>query len=281
MHATTLAAWLDREARARGLAPAEVRVLAAHALALSRTAIAARAEPPSIAERAALEPLLARRAAGEPVAYLVGTREFFGRAFSVAPDVLIPRPETELLVELALEDARARGLYAPRILDLGTGSGAIAVTLALELPGARVLATDRSPGALATAQANARRLGVQGVTLRAGDWWTAVEPHERFDLVLSNPPYIRQDDTHLAEGDLRFEPREALTDGADGLQALRVIAAGAIARLVPGGLVLVEHGWDQAEPVRGLLAAAGLDHPRTWNDLAGIGRVSGARAPAA
>ena len=276
-----LAAWLDHEARIRGLGPAEVRVLAAHALKVSRTAIAARATPPGPAERAALEPLLARRVAGEPVAYLVGTREFFGRPFVVAPQVLIPRPETELLVELAVANVRGSGLRAPRIVDLGTGSGAIAVTLALELPQAHVLATDRSAAALSTAQANARALGAGNVAFRPGDWWAAVEPQERFDLVVSNPPYIRHDDHHLAEGDLRFEPREALTDGADGLEALRAIVAGARQHLAPGGLLLLEHGWDQAEPVRALLDAGGLTQPRTWNDLAGIGRVSGARAPAA
>lgn len=276
-----LATWLDRDARARGLDPAEVRVLAAHAFKLSRTAIAARGTPPGPAERDALEALLIRRAAGEPVAYLVGMREFFGRPFSVAPDVLIPRHETELLVERALRDAHDRALAAPRFLDLGTGSGAIAVTLALELPRARVVATDRSPAALATAQRNAEALGARRLTLRAGDWWAAIEPDERFDIVLSNPPYIRQDDHHLVQGDLRFEPRDALTDGADGLGALRAIVAGAPAHLAPGGLLLLEHGWDQAQAVRALLSAAGLQEARSWNDLAGIARVSSARMPVA
>jgi release factor glutamine methyltransferase len=220
----------------------------------------------------AFEALVARRAAGEPVAYLTGEREFFSLNFSVAPAVLIPRPETELLVELALECIPAA---APcRVLDLGTGSGCVAISIARHRPRTRVTATDRSPDALEIAAQNARALGVPNVDFRFGDWFGAVGG-ERFDVIVSNPPYIARDDPHLHQGDLRFEPRHALAAGADGLDCIRKIVHGAGVHLAAGGWLLFEHGYDQAERCRVLLSAAGLVEVFSRRDLAGIERVSG------
>ena len=289
----SLAAWVDRAARAHGLDAGDARTLAAHALGCTRTQLLTRDGPPAGAAAVAIEALLARRAAGEPVAYLTGEREFWSRPFRVTRDVLIPRPDTELLVELALawlrrddglarlqrHDGRAPAGTRPCVLDLGTGSGIVAVTLAIEAPHAGVTATDRSPAALAVARDNARRLGAPPIDFRQGDWYAALPADARFDMIASNPPYIVADDPHLAAGDLPSEPREALASGDDGLDAIRAIVAGAPARLAAGGVVLIEHGWDQAGAVRGLLGAAGLAEPRSWRDLAGIERVSGAVRP--
>lgn len=213
---------------------------------------------------------LSRREAGEPVAYLVGYREFYGRDFRVTPATLIPRPETELLVELTLE--KLADLAAPRILDLGTGSGAIAVSLALELPAAKLLAVDVSADALAVAAENAERLGAP-VRFRFGSWYEPLAD-ERFDLIVSNPPYVAAGDAHLSQGDLRFEPVSALASGVDGLDDLRLIVAQAPRHLVAGGYLMLEHGYDQAEAVRGLLSAAGFIEVGSYADLAGIARVS-------
>jgi release factor-specific protein-(glutamine-N5) methyltransferase len=218
--------------------------------------------------------LLDRRAAGEPVAYLLGEREFYGRRFGVSPAVLIPRPETELIVDLV--KARRPGA-APAVLDLGTGSGALAVTLALEIPAARVTAVDLSPAALAVARGNAAALGAQ-VSFVESDWFAAVGA-ARFDFIVSNPPYIVDDDPHLAEGDVRFEPRSALASGRSGLDDLTRIAAAAPAFLAPGGWLLMEHGYDQAAAVRALLAAAGFVAVESARDLAGIERVTLGRYP--
>lgn len=220
----------------------------------------------------------ARRLAGEPVAQIVGTREFFGLPFKVTPDVLIPRPETELLVELALE--MIDGYPAPKVLDLGTGSGAIAISIAHQRPDARVVALDRSPCALMVAHANAqtlldaRRPGGALCFLRS-DWYAGLAPEQRFDIIVSNPPYIARHDPHLTQGDLRFEPRGALTDEADGLQAIRIIITGARARLAPGGSLWIEHGYDQAAQVRELLFDAGFIAAVSHRDLADIERVTG------
>src|SRR5690606_17782869 len=195
--------------------------------------------------------LVARREAGEPVAYLVGRRGFWTLDLAVTPDTLIPRPETELLVEQAL--ARIAPGVPARVADLGTGSGAIALAIASERPLARVVATDRSEAALAVARANASTHGLHGrVEFRAGDWFAPVAG-ERFDLVASNPPYIADGDPHLGQGDLRHEPASALSSGADGLDAIRVLVASAPVHLVPGGWLLLEHGFDQARAVRSLL----------------------------
>lgn len=217
--------------------------------------------------------LTARRAGGEPVAYLLGHREFFGREFTVSSAVLIPRPETELLIELALS-ALGTGATA-NILDLGTGSGCIGVTLALELPQARVSAVDSSLAALAVAQQNSLRHGAR-VRLLQSDWFAAMAG-ERFDLIVANPPYIASADPHLLAGDLRHEPPAALASGIDGLDAIRRIIADAPAHLVSGGQLLLEHGYDQAAAARGLLEAAGLIDVEQYRDLAGIIRVSGGR----
>lgn len=220
--------------------------------------------------------LAARRVGGEPIAYILGRREFYGLDFQVTPAVLIPRPETELLVELALQrlvqDTRAS------VLDLGTGSGVIAITLAKLRQQARVTAVDVDYAALSVARANAKQ---QRATVRfyCGDWFGALQA-ERFDLVVSNPPYVAGADPHLEAGDLRFEPRRALSGGADGLDCIRAIAAQARAHLNPGAWLLIEHGYDQADACRALIAAQGLQEVQSWSDLAGIPRVSGGRKAA-
>ncbi len=217
--------------------------------------------------------LVERRMAGEPVAYLTGEREFFGREFMITPAVLIPRPDTELLVELAL--AHFSGRKGVRVLDMGTGSGALAVTLALELDDADVIALDRSREALWVAMANAARLGAS-VSFVQSDWFAALG-EERFHLIVANPPYIAAGDPHLEQGDVRFEPPGALTSGPAGLDDLAEIIMQAPARLEPDGWLFLEHGYDQAVAVRGLLADGGFAAIASWKDIAGIERVSGGR----
>jgi release factor glutamine methyltransferase len=216
--------------------------------------------------------MLARRVRGEPLAYLIGEADFRGRAFQVSPAVLIPRPETEVLVELALE--KLKELKAPRVVDLGTGSGIVAISLALECPSADIVAIDLSKDAISVASDNARRLRAP-VEFREGDWFEPVAG-ERFDLIVANPPYVADGDQHLALDGLPFEPQMALTDGSDGLDSIRRIAADAAAHLNPGGWLLFEHGYDQGEASRNLLSAAGLQAASTFPDLSGIDRVSGA-----
>ena len=218
----------------------------------------------------------ARRAAGEPVAYIVGAREFYGRSFRVTPAVLIPRPETELLVDVAL--AALGGCAAPEILDLGTGSGCIALTLAAECPQANVTAVDVSEAALAVARANARALALERVNWRLGEWYVPLGM-QRYDLIVANPPYVAAADHHLCAGDLRFEPREALTPGGDGTGALCTIIEGARARLARGGWLWLEHGYDQAALCGEWLVRAGFADIAAHCDLAGIVRVSGGRVP--
>lgn len=220
--------------------------------------------------------LVARRAGGEPTAYLVGHREFFGREFAVSSGVLIPRPETELLVDIALRQKVGAGTTATaRILDLGTGSGCLAITLALEIPQAQVTALDLSEAALHVARNNAQRHGAQ-LRLLQSDWFSALAD-ERFDLIVANPPYIADADPHLAAGDLRHEPRGALASGSDGLEAIRRIVADVAEHLTPGGRLWLEHGYDQAVAVRELFAAAGFIEVEQIPDLAGILRVTGGR----
>jgi release factor glutamine methyltransferase len=219
--------------------------------------------------------LVERRTSGEPIAYLLGVREFYGRDFTVTPDVLIPRPETELLVDVAKAKVGARETAS--ILDLGTGSGCLAVTLALELPRARVTAVDVSPAALDVAHGNALRLGAR-IEFVASDWFAALPP-QRFDLIVANPPYIAAGDAHLAQGDLRFEPTNALTDHADGLTAIRLIVARAPDWLAEGGWLFLEHGYDQEAEVQALLAVACFDQIEQHRDLAGIVRATGGRWP--
>jgi release factor glutamine methyltransferase len=258
------------------LDPLENRILLCHATGLSRVQLITRAEQVLDEEQAArLQALVQRRLAGEPIAYIVGKREFFGLDFEVSEAVLIPRPDTELIVELAIERLPPHG----RLLDMGTGSGAIAVAVAHTRPDAAVTALDLSDAALEVARRNAANNGARVRFLRS-DWFDALDANETFELIASNPPYIAAGDEHLSQGDLRFEPAGALTDHADGLSALRAIVAGAAAHLVPGGWLLMEHGYDQAASVRALLDAGGYTEVQSWRDLAGIERVSGARIAA-
>lgn len=208
--------------------------------------------------------LIARREAGEPVAYLTGSRGFWTLDLEVTPDTLIPRPETELLVELAL--ARIPHGAASRIADLGTGSGAIGLAIASERPSAGVVATDASEAALAVAGRNAQRNDIGNIEFRHGSWYAPLAG-ERFDLIASNPPYIEEGDPHLVEGDLRFEPMTALASGEDGLDDLRCIVSAAPSHLVEGGWLLVEHGWNQGDAVRALFIDAGLVDVETASDL--------------
>ncbi len=258
-----------------GLPPLEARMLLERVLEKPRAWLIAHAEEAAGAEAAeAFASMVERRRKGEPIAYILGVREFYGREFQVAPAVLIPRPETELLVELAL--ARIPANESVRVLDLGTGSGAIAVTLAKERPQARLTAVEVDYAALSVARTNAKRYRVN-VRFFCGDWFGALSG-ESFDLIVSNPPYVASADPHLAAGDLRFEPRRALVGGADGLDCIRAIVAQARAHLAPGAWLLFEHGYDQAAACRDLLEAQEYGEVKIWPDLAGIERVSGGRA---
>lgn len=264
-------------ALARGRIPAaETRLLLGALTGASTAQIAAYPEH-ALAPELALRfvDMLVRREQGEPVAYLLGEREFYGRSFRVSPAVLIPRPETELIVDTVL--ARVVKDAALRILDLGTGSGALAVSLALELPAAQVTAVDISPAALAVAAANAQRLGARLRCLES-DWFAALQG-EVFDLIVSNPPYIAAGDPHLEEGDVRFEPPGALASGPAGLDDLARIAAEAPAHLSSGGWLLMEHGYDQGAAVRDLLLARGFLDVASARDLAGIERIGFGRRP--
>jgi len=253
---------------ARALLRAVLGVDGAYLIAHGNDAITAQLE-------ARFRALAARRAAGEPVAYIVGEREFYGHIFKVTPVVLIPRPETELLVELALERK------PERVLDLGTGSGCIAISIALARASARVTAIDQSQPALAVARENAAHLNARNVEFRAGNWFDALcnKDGETCDVIVANPPYVAAGDAHLAQGDLRFEPLSALASGADGLADIRVIVTGARAHLAAGGWLLFEHGYDQAARCRELLSQAGFGEVQSWRDLAGIERVSGGCTP--
>ena len=254
----------------RALEAREARLLLAAATGFSEASVLAHPERELPADAAArFLDYAARRERGEPIAYILGTKEFYGLPLAVNPAVLIPRPETELLVDLALAHAPAS------VLDLGTGCGAIALALKRHLPAARVVAVERSAAALAVARRNALKLGLE-VDFRHGLWFEPVAG-ERFDLVVSNPPYVAMDDAHLQQGDLRFEPQSALVAGPEGLDALRDIVRGAPSHLNPGGWLLVEHGLGQDAAVRGLLREAGFDEIHTWPDLAGIPRVAGGR----
>jgi release factor glutamine methyltransferase len=214
----------------------------------------------------------ARRQAGEPIAYITGDREFYSLELNITPDVLIPRPETELLVDLAIEKLPNR---SGRVLELGTGSGAIAIALAKHLPDIELWAADISTAALAVAQKNAARHGVS-IRFVQGDWFEAA-PLGNFDLIVSNPPYIPAQDKHLSQGDLRFEPPLALVGGMDGFDCIRRITHEALARLEKGGYLLFEHGFDQAERCRDLLSTYGYEQVASWPDLSGHMRVSGGR----
>ncbi len=257
---------------ASGLVPAEGRLLLAHVLGCDRSWLIAHADDAlTTAQAQAFEKLARRRHNGEPIAYLTGRREFYGLDLEVSPDVLIPRPETELLVDLALERIDERD--AVRVLDLGTGSGAIALAIARHRPHCSVLAVDASASALALASNNAKRLGIGNAAFIESDWFERV-PREAFAVIVSNPPYVANEDTHLTQGDLRFEPPIALRGGIDGLAALRKIVAGAASYLAPAGWLFIEHGYNQAESVRTLFHDAGYGSVESRRDLAGIPRVT-------
>lgn len=268
------------EVGARGLSGNETRreaaLLLQHVLGVSAAWLVAHADEPVDAPRAAaFRGLIERRGRGEPVAYLTGTRGFHTLELHVTPDVLIPRPETELLVELVLQKIPVG--TGCKVADLGTGSGTIALAIAHARPFARVVAIDASAVALQVARGNAERLGLRNVVFVQGDWCAALgDAH--FDVIVSNPPYVADDDPHLDEGDLRFEPRAALASGADGLDAIRAIVRDAPAHVSGDGWLLLEHGFGQGAAVRELLMSQGYADVFTERDLEGRERVSGGRA---
>ena len=302
----------DHFIAASNLPRAEARQLLAHITGRPLTWFIAHGDDAVAPDTAAaFEALAARRRAGEPLAYLLGEQAFYGRQFGVSPAVLIPRADTETLIEAALEKRRMMGI-GPVILELGSGSGIIAITLALEIPEAVVHAIERSPEAMAVAQKNANALGARDIRWHLGSWWDALstppapdtgnDTHaaapasgapevtapapdamrpasHSFDLIVSNPPYIASGDHHLREGDLRFEPSQALAAGADGLDDLRILIDGAPCWLKPGGWLLLEHGYDQGTAVRQLLEARGFAAVFTRQDLGGNDRVSGGMLP--
>jgi release factor glutamine methyltransferase len=253
----------------------DARVLLAHVTGRSSAELAAHPEVQMRKQQEdAYRELVGRREAGEPVAYLTGSREFYGRQFKVSPAVLIPRPETELLVDLVLE--RVPRDASARILDVGTGSGCVAISIASERSRCKILALDQSPDALAMARRNAYELHVGNVGFLSSNWFDALRD-EHFDVIVSNPPYVASGDAHLSQGDLRFEPRGALDGGDDGLMAIRHLVIESQKHLVPGGWLLVEHGHDQGKAVRGLFEGAGYLDVFTESDLADIERVTGGR----
>jgi release factor glutamine methyltransferase len=253
----------------------DATVIMAEVLGVNRAWIAA--NPMKIlteSQDALIDMLAVQRAMGRPIAYLLNRREFYGRDFALDGSVLIPRPETETLVEAALARMGPRDAF----LDLGTGSGAIAVTLACTRPEAKGMATDVSEAALRVARANAEAHHCDArLEFARGSWYEPVGDR-RFDVIVANPPYVAAGDPHLAQGDLRFEPSEALTDGsADGLASIRAIVAGAKDHMKPGGWLLFEHGYDQAEAARAVLESGGFGTIISLPDLAGIPRVAGGR----
>ena len=253
---------------ASGIEVREARLLLAEVAGFSQASLAASPEQeiPFEVENAFLE-FVEKRKAGIPIAYILGRKEFYGLELSVNPSVLIPRPETELLVDLALER------NPETMLDLGTGSGAIALAVKFKIPGTRVVAVDADLSALLTAKRNAAKLNLD-VDFRHGRWFVPVAG-ERFELIVSNPPYVAEGDPHLPA--LRHEPRSALLAGRDGLDCIRDILKGAASHLQPGGWLLLEHGMGQDGAVRALLATAGLESVTTWPDLAGIARITGGK----
>lgn len=275
MNVPTLTQALQHAAQ-RGLARIDAQLLLLHCVGRQDAGrawlLTHDSEPLSPAQAAQWEQLLARRLNGEPVAYLTGHKEFFGLPLQVDDRVLDPRPDTETLVEWALEVLQA--LPAPKVVDLGTGSGAIALAIQHQRPDAQVTAVDYSQDALAVARANAAQLKLP-VRLVHSSWLEQVEG--RFDVIVTNPPYIREDDPHMPA--LQHEPRQALTSGADGLDDIRTICAQAPAHLVPGGWLLIEHGWDQSEAVQQLLKTAGFTQVHSRQDLAGIARCTGGQIP--
>ncbi len=255
----------------------EAQCLLQHVLNVPRSYLLAHSEQVlDASQQAAYDTLLQRRLLGEPVAHILGEREFFGLMFKVTPDTLIPRPETELLVELALQRIPAHGPF--RVLDQGTGSGAIALSIAQSRPEAEVVAVDASEAALRVARENARHLGIANANMFYSNWFSALAG-QRYDLIVSNPPYVAAGDVHLSRGDVRFEPISALASGADGLDDIRRIIARAGEFLAYGAWLLLEHGYDQADKVRTLLEQFGFAEVFSAKDMSGIERVSGGMLP--
>ena len=250
----------------------EANLLLQHILNVNRAWLIAHAEDILTTEQDAIfEALLQRRLNGEPIAHILGSREFFGLNLKVTADTLIPRPDTETLVEAALE--KIPKTAQARVLDLGTGTGAIALALAKHCPQAHVSAVDFSENALTVARENAENLSTPNVSFMHSHWFSALN-NQQFDLIVSNPPYIAEHDPHLTQGDVRFEPKSALTSGADGLNDIRHIIAHAPQHLRPSGWLMLEHGYDQAEAVAKLMAEAGFTEIAHAQDLAGIQRVT-------
>lgn len=250
----------------------DAAVLLAHVLGVTRAYLHTRPEQVlRESQQQVYFDLIARRKAGEPVAYLIGRREFWSLDLLVNEFTLIPRPETELLVELALARIPTQAEF--RILDLGTGSGAIALAIASERPRCSITASDISPQALDVARANAERLSLSNVAFHEGPWFTPFRD-QCFDIILSNPPYVAEGDPHLAEGDLPAEPRVALVAGPSGMEMLTTIAQQASRHLKTGGWLLMEHGYDQGTSVADLLSKANYHHVRTWRDPAGMERIT-------
>jgi release factor glutamine methyltransferase len=279
---STVKQWLQN-AHGPQVTLAEARILLSHCLQKPREWLIAHDEallPEEVNIHAS--DLLHRRALGEPIAYLLGHKEFYGRPFLVSPDVLIPRPETELLVDKVLQ--LMKGRQSCRVLDLGTGTGCIGITLALENPDWIVLATDVSNNSIAIAQKNASALQASNVHFKQGSWWGPVTPDQQFDLIVSNPPYIENNDAHLFQGDLRFEPLYALTDEADGLSAYRSIVAGLVKHppyLATDGWVVMEHGFNQALAIAEIFGHSNNFETQSFNDLAGLARLITAKRPTA
>ena len=253
----------------------DAELLLAHVLNKPRSFLLTWPEhQPQPAEAEYFQQLLARRRQGEPVAYLLGRRGFWSLDLEVDRSTLIPRPDTERLVEVALERVANQ---PARVLDLGTGTGAVALAMAVERPTWQIIGCDSSVAAVALAERNRQRLNISNATFVLSDWFAGIADHMRFELIVSNPPYIAENDSHLIEGDVRFEPASALVSGADGLDDIRHIVQTAPGFLQPGGWLLLEHGWEQAATVRQLLAVQGFDEVQSWQDLAGHQRISGGR----
>ena len=250
----------------------DTRALLAHQLGITRERLIAQPElRVAPADVQAFAQLVQRCQRGEPLAYVLGEKEFYGRIFQVSPAVLIPRPETELLVEVALS---ARLNHSAQVLDLGTGSGCVALTLSLERPAWQITATDVSRDALEVARANAAKLGVANIEFRKGSWFSALAD-QRFDLIVSNPPYVAVGDDHLQA--LRFEPQIALVASGNGLTCLQQIIESAPPHLLPGGILALEHSYEQGEAVRALFNTGAWCEARTLADFAGLDRVTRAR----
>jgi release factor glutamine methyltransferase len=271
---TTIAALLQKaiSTSGAGLSRIDAEFLLAHFLGKTRSWLYAHADQALAAQQCDdFDALVQRRKQGEPVAYITGRRAFWSLDLKVTPDTLIPRPETELLVELALSLAHPE--CPAKILDLGTGSGAIALAIAAERPDCRITAADVSPSAIAVAIDNADRLKLRNVTFEQGNWYSRLGG-QCFDIIVSNPPYIEEADMHLGQGDLRFEPRSALVSGTDGLDDIRIIVSQAHRHLSPGGWLLIEHGWNQGEAVRALFRCAEFLDIETSKDLEQRDRVT-------